>query len=276
MSTKNNVLTALASVFSVGPDIEYDDSQEILMVHPALIEVLKDLGNKEKKVEEAVNVSGGSKKGKGGLKKYEKQLLDYFTQKIESRSTDYSISAAECPEIWSTWQHFVSGLNNEQLYSQITAGWNAFIDSVHYNRMLILLVQNDYINREFPEFNQLNVLEDTNTPWDWDHIYPSEWIHRKREVHHLTKHWNNTIGNLRAMSLSDNRRESNRISPKDRLSTNESIHKDYFIKDNDWIYWQKITERIYDNNEEMVTNHAMAIVRRMVNIYEYFLDNIIR
>lgn len=205
-----------------------------------------------------------------------KQLLDYFTQKIESRSTDYSISAAECPEIWSTWQHFVSGLNNEQLYSQITAGWNAFIDSVHYNRMLILLVQNDYINSEFPEFNQLNVLEDTNTPWDWDHIYPSEWIHRKREVHHLTKHWNNTIGNLRAMSLSDNRRESNRISPKDRLSTNESIHKDYFIKDNDWIYWQKITERIYDNNEEMVTNHAMAIVRRMVNIYEYFLDNIIR
>ena len=75
MSTKNNVLTALASVFSVGPDIEYDDSQEILMVHPALIEVLKDLGNKEKKVEEAVNVSGGSKKGKGRLKKYEKPTI---------------------------------------------------------------------------------------------------------------------------------------------------------------------------------------------------------
>ena len=77
MSTKNNILTALAGVFSTGPDTEYDDSQEILMFHPALIEVLNNLVNKEKKVEEAVNVTGGSKKGKNGIrKKYEAPTIE--------------------------------------------------------------------------------------------------------------------------------------------------------------------------------------------------------
>lgn len=205
-------------------------------------------------------------------------LKQFFTEKIVRRSSDYTLSADKFPEIWEIWERGIGSeqIATEQLYTHIANGWNSFIQTIRTNRLLILLTQAPYINKQFPEFNQLNRLEETNTPWDWDHIYPSEWVYRKWNIHPITREWNNTIGNLRAMSLSDNRSESNKLSPYDRLYKSADIRNDYFIDDNsDWKLWQQLKQIICDDNDELVTVHAMAIIQRIVNIYEYFLKNIV-
>lgn len=204
-------------------------------------------------------------------------LKQFFTEKVNNRSSDYTLSAEKFPKIWEVWERSIGSeqIATEQLYTHIATGWSSFVQTIRTNRLLVLLAQAPYIEEQFPEFNQLNRLEETNTPWDWDHIYPSEWVYRKRSIHPITREWNYTIGNLRAMSLSDNRSESNRLSPYDRLSKSVDIRNDYFIDDDsDWQYWQQLRQTIYDGNGDMITIHAKAIIQRIVNIYEYFIKNI--
>lgn len=138
-----------------------------------------------------------------------------------------------------------------------------FIGKIQYNKQMILFAQRDYINSTFKDFNQLDEIEDTNVPWDWDHIYPSEWVYRKVYCNQSIKDWNNSNGNFRAISLEHNRSRSNQQSPKD-ISTNEE--REYsFINENDWVYWENLDNRIWDDKIE---NHFKAITIRTINIYE--------
>ncbi len=145
--------------------------------------------------------------------------------------------------------------------------WN-FIGKVQYNRPLILLAQRNYINETFGEYNQMDDIDDTDAPWDWDHIYPSEWVYRKGTCNQSIRDWNNTNGNFRALALEQNRSESNSHSPKVRL-TDANIRESSFVND-DWQQWSTIDNRIWNDEVE---NHFFAITTRMVNIYESFWND---
>ncbi len=140
-----------------------------------------------------------------------------------------------------------------------------FIGILQHNKLLILLAQRDYINKTFGDYNQMDNLEDTNVPWDWDHIYPSEWVYRKRYCNNGIKEWNNTNGNFRAISLEDNRSRGNRQAPCD--ITDNAERQSSFILDNDWKSWKMINDREWGDN---IDNHFNAITKRMINIYAKF------
>jgi hypothetical protein len=140
-----------------------------------------------------------------------------------------------------------------------------FIGRIQHNKQLILLAQREYINATFGDYNHM---DDTNVPWDWDHIYPSEWVYRKEYCNRSIRDWNNTNGNFRAISLEQNRSESNSASPKERLNLAE-IREYSFVKE-DWQYWQYLEKRIWDDKVE---NHFRAITTRMINIYEKFWND---
>lgn len=144
-----------------------------------------------------------------------------------------------------------------------------FIGKIQYNKQMILFAQRHYINSTFKDFNQLDEIEDTNVPWDWDHIYPSEWVYKKVYCSQSIKDWNNTNGNFRAISLEHNRSRSNQQSPKDISNAEEREYS--FIKDNDWTYWTNIDNRIWDDKIE---NHFKAIITRTINIYECFWNEL--
>lgn len=144
-----------------------------------------------------------------------------------------------------------------------------FIGKIQYNKQMILFAQRDYINSTFKDFNQLDEIEDTNVPWDWDHIYPSEWVYRKVYCNQSIKDWNNSNGNFRAISLEHNRSRSNQQSPKG-ISTKDE-RECSFIKENDWEYWKNIDNRIWDDKIE---NHFKAITTRTINIYESFWNDL--
>lgn len=147
--------------------------------------------------------------------------------------------------------------------------FSEFIEVISGNKSLILFAQREYINTSFPEFNQMETLDDTNSPWDWDHIYPHEWVYNKKKINKGIKDWNNTIGNYRAISLEHNRSRGNTQTPSE--ITDEKEQKESFIDINkDWKYWQSIQGRI---NDDKIENHFKAVTMRMVNIYRKFWED---
>ena len=135
-------------------------------------------------------------------------------------------------------------------------------------RDLVLFAQRDFINAEFGDFNQMESLEDSNAPWDIDHIYPKDWVSKKHNVPQSIKNWVWTNGNLRAISLEQNRSESDHISPAGRLC-DEAQRKNAFVFENDWKFWMKIKGKT--NDGELVEN---AIKTRTKNIYTRFWDDL--
>lgn len=148
--------------------------------------------------------------------------------------------------------------------------WDSFMNKLFACKSLVLFAQRKYINDSFGEFNQMETLEDTNTPWDWDHIYPSSWVDGKWYIDPNTKHWTHSIGNIRALSLEENRSENNRLSPRDRLFNEETrldVRQQSFVRD-DWKYWSLIQGRINAGETEKIKLHLSAVIHRLCNIYE--------
>jgi hypothetical protein len=77
------------------------------------------------------------------------------------------------------------------------------------------------------------------------------------------RHWNNTIGNLRVLSLEQNRSENNRKPVNDRLVDTKEIS---FIKENDWVYWKQLHGRVNDGDPN-VKVHLNAVIYRLCNVY---------
>lgn len=202
------------------------------------------------------------------------ELETLLLQRVE-RGTDYSISPQD-GTIWNIWNSHLKrtdeNISEEDYNARIKGGWDNFLYRLLWNKSLILLAQKEYINQQFREFNQLDDLEDTNCPWDWDHIYPNSWVYRQREIDPRTRYWESTIGNFRAMDLVDNRSENNNYSPAERF---EGANSKFFIKENDWEWWKKLDSEhkyIKAEDEEYVLIHAKAIITRCVNIYANFID----
>jgi len=206
------------------------------------------------------------------------QMLSFLEQRLESPAENHDISPnmPDCSDIWQIWESSLprpDNLTDEQYQDRVLGSWKNFLWKFLGSRdkSLILLAQRDYINLTFSDFNQLDDLEDTNTPWDWDHIYPNSWVYGQWYIDPRTRAWENRIGNFRAMSLTDNRSENNNLSPAERF---DAPNVNFFICENDLKYWKKLDashKNIKNDNEEYVLIHAKAIITRSVNIYESFL-----
>lgn len=55
-------------------------------------------------------------------------------------------------------------------------GFGSFIDKMFFNRDLILYAQREFLAKSFKK-NQY-YLDDTNLPFDWDHISPNKYIYK--------------------------------------------------------------------------------------------------
>jgi hypothetical protein len=138
----------------------------------------------------------------------------------------------------------------------------SFIGILSGSTNLLLFAQRVFISREFREFQQWDlVLEDTNSPWDWDHIYPSAYC--QRNVNPKYRAWHNTIGNKRAEELSHNRGNGSSL-PKDKLADLET-RKDGFISEDEWEMIQLVDADI--TNSATATILCRIILTRMARIY---------
>lgn len=156
----------------------------------------------------------------------------------------------------------------------VNVNWDSLIHQLYRNKSMLLFAQRDYMNSKFKEFNQIESIDDTNRPWDWDHIYPNSWVYNNKGIDELVKRWVNCIGNFRALSYDDNRSESKAKSPKERFE-NDDKKEESFIKD-DYQYWNQIDGafwRVKNNEPEKTKIFLSAVINRMVNIYEDWYEN---
>jgi hypothetical protein len=184
-------------------------------------------------------------------------------------------------------KYYVDKTNNEITYNQISTLvakenywndesliknlWDDFLGRIFWNKTMLLYAQRKYINDKFGEYNQFENIEDTNRPWDWDHIYPNSWVYNKNRIHDLVKAWVNSIGNYRALSYDENRSENNHESPMERLNSSEK-RETSFVLENDFKYWNLIvSKRIYEGKE--LDDYLNAVVNRTVNIYKEWYVN---
>ncbi|GGH72334.1 hypothetical protein HNQ91_003417 [Filimonas zeae] len=194
-------------------------------------------------------------------------LFSFLRNEVTEKKVEWhNLLPEEEDELYHTYINlsYYKDLSSDAIRDRINDMWSNFISKLIWNRSLLIFAQRDYIREQFEDYDRFESLEDTNVPWDWDHIYPSEWVYGKQNVDPNIRHWNNTIGNLRALALEQNRSEGNGKSPKERL---EDAHKDSFICSNDWEYWKDITARVYRDDREMVTSYLNAVVTRIYNIY---------
>lgn len=201
-------------------------------------------------------------------------LETFLLERLDDPEENHTIGTQDEP-VWSFWtEKFPQNeeISDEAYTETIRNGWADFLYRLFTNKSLVLLAQRNYINREFKEFNQFEDLQDSNTPWDWDHIYPQSWVYYQKSIDDRTRRWEWRTGNLRAMSLTDNRSENNNQSPATRF---KKENEDYFIQSNDLQYWSKLTDEhknIKKWDQEYVLIHAKAIITRTVNVYRNFLD----
>lgn len=151
--------------------------------------------------------------------------------------------------------------------------WQQYSNKIYWDKTFLILAQKEYFNMEFEEFMEFDGIEDTNRPWDWDHIYPSSWVYSKKEISSLARQVINTNGNYRALSFNENRSQSNHESPKVRFENNINAQKGSFVKDNDLRYWLQLANtenRLKESNDskEKVNAFVYACFYRMNNIYE--------
>ena len=122
------------------------------------------------------------------------------------------------------------------LYQQ---AWGEFIDDLWSNRSILLYAQRRWTRAWFPEFDpsQPEMLEDTNRPWDFDHIHPQNYLRNDdgngfKNIPNVVRDWHKSIGNLRAWPLEANRSDGDR-SPARKLSEGTPIDGEYGMVDQD-------------------------------------------
>lgn len=163
-------------------------------------------------------------------------------------------------------------LNNQ--LEMATTYWKNLSETFFWNRNLLVLVQRNYFNQEFKEFMEFEGIQDTNRPWDWDHIYPNSWVYSKQGISVLVRWLVNTNGNFRALSFNENRSQSNHESPAYRFNDNIKAQEDSFINVTDLEYWLQLTNddsRLQEYGkicDPKVDVFVKAVFSRMINIYK--------
>jgi hypothetical protein len=149
--------------------------------------------------------------------------------------------------------------------------WTDFVQRLLWNRNIPMIAQNEYFNREFKDYMEFEGIQDTNRPWDWDHIYPISWVKGKKHISHLVKWVSNSNGNIRALSFNENRSQSNHESPKIRFENNLKAQNDSFVKENDLEHWLQLSNNDIRLKEEVhkekIDHFVKATFKRISNIY---------
>lgn len=176
-------------------------------------------------------------------------------------------------------------------FAYINEEYAPFIYNMLYNRDLLLYAQRQVLHLWFADIDY-SLLEDSNLPYDWDHIFPQKWIHNKRGIKDELRQWYNTIGNFRAWPYSLNRSDqANSLDEKLYVESEESfaeyICKPVGLKKNDvkfsadilcqWSVcdsgWMEL-EYSSMKNEEVAKETIKRIRARAISIYQEWYKNL--
>ncbi len=133
----------------------------------------------------------------------------------------------DCQREWHCWSERDLGIVEEAVHwfkrhgfpeDNRRAAWQGLIGRVWERRQFVLYAQRSEIARWFKDYDPagLGQLEDTDRPWDFDHIHPYHYVGGRWGVPQIIREWHRSIGNLRAWPLEVNRAQGE-TAPRKKL-----------------------------------------------------------
>jgi hypothetical protein len=177
-------------------------------------------------------------------------ILQNGVEESITRARGYQTPSSNFWSEWNWWDRFSSTFkykeNLKTWYSEnlpswkreeegqeiILDAWTKLADAIRGKQELVLYAQREYLVRWFPRYDpsSLDQVEDTDRPWDMDHIHPQKYIYGKWNMPRIIKNWHGSIGNLRAWPMEANRADGEEPpGNKLELSGEEDI-KEYYTE----------------------------------------------
>lgn len=125
----------------------------------------------------------------------------------------------------------------DRFYKLSNAAFNTGL--LFFNTDLVLYAQRDFLHDIFK--NKQFHLDDSNVPFDWDHIYPKSLINNKKNLPRLIKEFYESIGNFRAWPYELNRMDSDAL-PYIKFNPAEYSEDIDFLKQS----WKRFIEKHKD------------------------------
>jgi hypothetical protein len=177
--------------------------------------------------------------------------VEVIQDTLERKTTKARGFLTATSSFWGNWEWYNNfagnfGRKDERLnrwYSDSLKSWkpeedgdtqdlfrNAFqelADRLWGKRELLLYAQRRWLMKWYGKYDPtaLDQLEDTDRPWDVDHIHPQNYIYnRKVPISRLIRDWHGCIGNLRLWPMELNRADG-KEPPCKKLTKIEEIEK---------------------------------------------------
>ncbi len=151
-------------------------------------------------------------------------------------------------------------------------GWSNF-----ESRMLLLYACRDYIGRTFPKYDPANAAwKDDNCPWDYDHIFPQNWLihgqgNRRGEYHGIVGDFINCIGNIAPIPFARNRQKHDNApyDAKHQYLENEDagLYTDLDDSDPKPAFLSEYPKDRIENDQAATYDLGCIIARRLERIY---------
>jgi len=245
-----------------------------------------------KALKEVVNCWLEDKTMPDGKKPYEKKGIDPLW---DTSLSHYMENKHLISSIWS--KETTDETGSEEMLGRV---WKIFWQRLQKERRLILFAQQKYLQEWFElyEPEAPDQLEDSDRPYDWDHIFPSSYVYWA-SCEHIWKQWYNTIGNLRAWPLELNRSDSNELPEKKlqpekiqnpqkwKLDSIEKIIDASYITEKTAEHWLKIRDKSAENKPplnkilsnskldlETAKNLIYAMSMRLIDLYRHWYDTL--
>ena len=141
---------------------------------------------------------------------------------------------------------------NSNIWSRFEKnGASSFVfQRIFNNRDLILYAQRQALWEWFED--RLYHLDDTNVPFDWDHIFPNKYVKGKKNIPRILRESYNTNGNFRAWPYPLNRGDQE-VLPSVKLNPSQANTTDYPDMVKSWQQYFQGRPRIQAD-----INHLMA------------------
>jgi hypothetical protein len=136
------------------------------------------------------------------------------------------------------------------------------------NREMLLYAQREYLCGKFPNYDpaKLDLWEEHNRPWDYDHIIPQDWIYQYRAWRKTFSdyccEWKDNNGNLAAIPFETNRAKSNEADWQEYIDNQKQLLADEEIGKYQDLFHSSLTE-----NKEESHRFAQKTFKRLCKIY---------
>lgn len=146
--------------------------------------------------------------------------------------------------------------------------WWPLWNTICYNKELLLYAQRKYLKDQFSLYDpaKIDMWDEHNRPWDYDHIIPQDWIHQKgewrKEYTEYCEAWLNCNGNFAAIPFEKNRGKSNNADWEEYIN-----HKDLLLCDDEIHIFNQLFDKNIQSDNEQAYRFAVKTKERTIRIY---------